>query len=90
MRKWTNQHKRSRNSYPPAPGGLLDNTQKARICILAREAFDVVRTAQHFESWRQHEQFLAVNGADRERDQTSRLSLTDCTQGDYLSLVARR
>lgn len=77
MRKWTNQHKRTRNNYPRA-GTLLDNTQKARICILAREAFEKMESFLPFADWRQMEQQNAV-GKD---------SLRDCTQADYLSLVA--
>jgi hypothetical protein len=74
--KWSNQHKRSRNHYGSA-GGPLDNTQKARICILARQAHDKLDTYVPFEDWRQMEQFNAV-GKD---------SLCDCIQSDYLRLV---
>lgn len=78
MRKWSNQHKRSRNSYPPAPGALLDNNQKAHLCILAREAYDSLGTTfLPFDDWRQMEQEKPV-GKD---------SLRDCTQADYKKLV---
>lgn len=76
--KWTNQYRKSRNHYPPR-GGLLDNGQKARICILAREAFDRLHCTGSFEEWRHEQQFLAI-GKD---------SLLDATQADYLKIRAR-
>jgi hypothetical protein len=79
--KFTNQFRKSRNRYPGAAGGLLDNMQKARICILAREAFNALNSqlsTLNFRDWRQEEQFKAVG----------KLSLCDCSQRDYLSLVA--
>ena len=85
--KWTNQRKRSRNAYPSV-GGPLERNDKARICILAREAFDKADTDLDFETWRRHEQFLAVTGANPLLDRTSRLSLRDCTKRDLLKLVA--
>jgi hypothetical protein len=85
--KWTNDRKRSRNGYPSV-GGPLENKDKARICIKAREAFDKADTRQDFETWRRHEQFIAVTGANPLLDRTSRLSLRDCTQRDVLKLVA--
>lgn len=85
--KWTNQRKRSRNAYPSV-GGPLERNDKASICIKAREAFDKADTHLDFETWRRHEQFLAVTGADRHLDKTSRLSLRDCTKRDLLKLVA--
>jgi hypothetical protein len=81
--KWTNQFKKSRNYYPPR-GGLLDNGQKARIAILAKEAFQKTPNAERptsnleFEEWRHEQQFLAVG----------KESLLDCVQGDYLKIVA--
>ena len=85
--KWTNGRKRSRNGYPSV-GGPLANNDKARICIRAREAFDKADTTQDFETWRRHEQFIAVTGANPLSDRTSRLSLRDCTQSDLLKIVA--
>jgi hypothetical protein len=82
MKKWANQHRQSRNGYPSGTG-LLDNEQKAHICILAREAADVRCDPGHFDEkelreWRREEQFKAVG----------KESLTDCVQADYLKLVA--
>ena len=85
--KWTNGRKRSRNSYPTV-GGPLERNDKARICIRAREAFDKADTTQDFETWRRHEQFIAVTGANPLLDRTSRMSLRDCTRGDLLKIVA--
>jgi len=76
--KWSNQYKRRRNYYPSI-GGPLDHGQKARICILAREAYDSLGTSfLPFDAWRQMEQQNAV-GKD---------SLRDCVQADYLKLRA--
>jgi hypothetical protein len=85
--KWANQFRKSRNAFPSI-GGPLERNDKARICILAREAFDKAETTQDFETWRRHEQFLAVTGANPLIDRTSRLSLRDCTQRDMLKLTA--
>jgi hypothetical protein len=79
-RKFSNQYRRSRNSYP-SRGGILSNRQKANICILSREAFEKQKHSWisiELSEWRRHQQFLAV-GKD---------SLRDCVQGDYLKLVA--
>jgi hypothetical protein len=80
--KFTNQFRRSRNRYPGAAGGLLDNMQKARICILARSAFERLGSGgvppSNYADWRREEQFKAVG----------KLSLRHCLQSDYLSLVA--
>lgn len=90
--KWANQRKRSRNSYPSVSGAGLENQDKARLCILAREAWDVNDecriTNVDFATWRKHQQFLAVTGANPLLDRTSRLSLRDCTKRDLLKLVA--
>jgi hypothetical protein len=90
-RKFSNQYRRSRNRYP-GRGGCLTNTQKAAICILAREAFaeignrkrgnseisDVSFQLSDLSAWRHEQCFLAV-GKD---------SLRDCVQGDYKKLFA--
>lgn len=79
--KWANQFKKSRNHYPPS-GDLLDNGQKARIAILAKEAFQKTPNAERstsnleFEQWRHEQQFLAIG----------KESLRDATQADYLKL----
>jgi hypothetical protein len=78
MKKFSNQYRRSRNEYPSG-GGLLDNEQKAHICILAREGAS--RTGidpEELQAWRREEQFKAIG----------KESLTDCVQADYLKLVA--
>jgi hypothetical protein len=85
--KWSNQRKQSRNHYPSV-GGVLERNDKARICILARQAYDKAETTQNFETWRHHEQFIAVTGANPLLDRTSRLSLLDCNQRDVPKLIA--
>jgi hypothetical protein len=75
--KFANQYRKSRNHYPPR-GGLLDNGQKARIAILAKEAFDRQGCTGSIEDWRHEQQFLAVG----------KESLRDCVQDDYLKLKA--
>jgi hypothetical protein len=80
MKKWSNQYRRSRNSYPRS-GGLLSNEQKASICIVAREAAEKLFAIGIHEGalreWRREQQRLAV-GKD---------SLRDCVQSDYLKLL---
>lgn len=85
--KWTNGRKRSRNAYPSV-GGPLERNDKASICIKAREAYDKADTTLDFETWRRHEQFIAVTSANPLVDRTSRMSLRDCTQRDKLKLIA--
>lgn len=90
--KFTNQSRRTRNSYPGAGSSLLSNEQKASICIAAREAFENQKTKNSeglpvsgfpafesisFRDWRCAEQFKI----------TGKESLTDCTQADYLPLL---
>jgi hypothetical protein len=81
-KKFANQYRRSRNSYPGRAGGTLSHEQKAAICILAREAADriglVFHGAADLREWRCEQQFLAVG----------KESLTDCVQADYLKLKA--
>lgn len=76
-----------RRSHPgrPTPSrrpGPLDNGQKAALCILAKEAYEVQGgesgTGQKFEEWR-HEQQTAAIGCD---------SLRMATQLDYKPLLA--
>ena len=68
--------KRDAHRYPPRGGGLLSNEQKARICILAREAYALQFTDWEFPEWRHAEQEKACGKA----------SLCDCTQADFLRL----
>lgn len=78
LNKWSNGTHSKRNAYP-RQNGPLDNGQKARLCILAREAFALQFTDADFTDWRREEQFKAVG----------KLSLRDCTQADYKRLEAR-
>ena len=80
--KATNQFRKRENAYPSRLTGPLSNEQKARICILAREAADVmgvkIVSAAHLREWRMEQQFKAVG----------KQSLTECLQDDYLPLTA--
>lgn len=81
--KWANGRKRSRNSYPGSGrAGLLDNNDKAQICIEARKAWDSVKEqGSHgagFREWRRREQFKAV-GIE---------SLRHCSKRHLLKLIA--
>lgn len=81
--KWGNGKQKTRRPYPQAGGTRgLSNDQKAKLCALARRAFDVVHSrspidTREMEAWRREEQAKAV----------SKQSLTTCTQGDYLPLL---
>ncbi len=61
----------------PSPAAPLDNGQKARLCILAREAFDTLvergamERGANFEAWR-HEQQLEACGLSSLRAATQR------------------
>lgn len=72
------QPRRTR-STPARLGGPLSRTQKAELCLLAREAFGASGATGDPEEWRREQQ-LATTGKE---------SLTLCTQDDYLPLKAR-
>jgi hypothetical protein len=81
--KWSNDKKRSRNTYPGQGTTPLSNEQKATICIAAAKAFSYVHKREPVsvgerETWRRLEQEKAVG----------RPSLTVCTQAHYLPLLA--
>lgn len=59
-------------------GGPLDNLQKARICMLAREAWEKDGRPGDHTDWRHDEQAKACGHG----------SLLACTQADYLLLRA--
>jgi hypothetical protein len=78
--KFANQHRQSRNFYG-GPGSPLSNEQKARICIIAKEAFLKASqncTFRNFKEWRRQEQLEAIG----------KESLRECVQSDYLALLA--
>jgi hypothetical protein len=78
--KFANQHRQSRNFYG-GPGSPLSNEQKARICIIARDAFmrtDLIQSADNFKEWRRQEQLEAIG----------KESLRECVQSEYLALLA--
>lgn len=59
-------------------GGPLTNGQKARICILAREAWEAECRPGDFGDWRHEQQARACGHG----------SLLACAQADYLLLTA--
>lgn len=80
--KYSNQHRKGRNAMPTRLGGPLSNEQKARLCILARTAFE--RTNGHSPStaeadaWR-HDQVERATGKH---------GLTLCVQDDFKLIQA--
>lgn len=84
--KHVNQHGReigARNNYPGERHGPLDNGQKARLCIMAREAFERMHSREPFNAaelaaWRREQQVKAC-GID---------SLTAVTQAHWPALEA--
>jgi hypothetical protein len=83
--KWSNGQRRARNAYPTTGSGRLSNEQKARICMLAKRAYDREALTQHLalgtwhsEDWRRAQQLQVTGHA----------SLTTCTQAHYLALVS--
>jgi hypothetical protein len=68
--------RKERGNTPGPLTGPLSNEQKARICILARQGFDLVVTDLDLQAWRRAQQ-LAACGKE---------SLTACTQEDFLKL----
>lgn len=81
--KRANQHTHRRNAYPTNAWRPLSGRQKARLCILAREAFEKVQgrgphSAAELEQFRHEQIRRAVN----------RNGLRDCGQNDYLPLKA--
>jgi len=81
--KRCNQKTQRRNSYPSRSRGLLSNEQKAKLCILSRQAFAAV----HFRepngeaelSQFRHEQVQSAVGKS---------GLRVCVQDDFLPLKA--
>jgi len=84
--KYVNQYGKKlgrRNAYPGERRGPLDNGQKARLCIMAREAFEKMHgrapaSAAELEAWRREQQQKACG----------LLSLTFADQKDYPALEA--
>ena len=68
------QHRTGRRV--PRITGPLSNEQKARICILAKDAYALQFTDEKLEDWRRNQQFIC----------TGKASLVDCVQADYLPL----
>ena len=70
--------RRTRFQYPGASTNPLSAKQKGIVCKIARRAFEFRREKGTFEDWRREQQSLAVGIG----------SLTECTQENYLDLVA--
>jgi hypothetical protein len=78
--KFQNQYRRRRNPITSGTGPL-SNEQKAALCILAREAWEIQGGEAEcgpLLDWRRGAQFDAVGKS----------SLTECAQSDYLRLRA--
>jgi hypothetical protein len=75
--RWGNRLHRRRVQYP-SPGGPLSREQKARICIMAREAFQITTDDADFTDWRRDQQLRACG----------KESLKEAVQSDYLPLRA--
>ncbi len=81
--KFSNNWKTRRNPYPKGPGGVLSNEQKARLCMLSRQAFAVV----HGRDPATTAEADAFRHAEVEKA-TGKHGLTLCVQGDYKTIEA--
>lgn len=86
-REYSPRRRQGGAASPPDLGKPLSNAQKARLSILAREAFDLLdghglidaegkSTSERFKTWASAEKVKAVGIA----------SLTDCRNGHYRTL----